>query len=317
MPPPPDARTPAGEERVPSTSRSATPMAAWPFTISGYTCADEAMARPGAGNMSGRRPSPPSVCTGSATRRAGHLAREHVVVGREAGEHRAHVAHVGLLAPRWVERSSSGLSGFTYLGAYTRCPPTALGIDHVRRLDHRGERHAPVGDVERVPGAEAAPAGASPGTRCRGSGSGPGRPPRPGRGPAAAPWPWAAAWRSPGRAARSRACSGCRPRGRSSTRSPCTGRVAEHAAAEPLDRLAERVHERLVAAVERAHHLLRGLVARPATSGASATTGRWPGGRRSGRRTSSRAAAARAPPRCAARRGARASPRSATSSSCS
>ena len=47
-----------------------------------------------------------------------------------------------------------------------------LGVDHVRRLDHAGERHAAVGDVERVVGAHAAPDARHDGTPRRGSGSG-------------------------------------------------------------------------------------------------------------------------------------------------
>ena len=180
------------------------------------------------------------------------------------------------------------------------CPPTCVRVDDVRRLDHRRQRDAPVGDVQVVVRADAAPRARARGRRRRGSGSG--RPARARR----------ARERAGGAPAAARAC---RARGRTggsrpATRSPvtrrrrrrcgCDGRLGVDLAAEPADLALERVDQRLVAALEPAHDLAPAASRASSTCGASAPRCTSRGGRRSARRTSSRAAAPTGarPPSC-------------------
>src|SRR6266545_5103367 len=54
--------------KIPGATLCATPVTAWPLTISGYTCAVDASARFGIVNIGGMFFAPPRRCTGSVTR---------------------------------------------------------------------------------------------------------------------------------------------------------------------------------------------------------------------------------------------------------
>ena len=172
-----------------------------------------------------------------------------------------------------------------------------LGVDDVRRLDHARERDAAVGDVQRVVGAHAAPHAHHEADDAEVAAVSRGRPRPRGRGPSSGAVCGRSSVEITWSCARSRA-SESTPTARPPLETiACTGGVPQDAL-PPRRSIASpsASTRRLVAAVERAHHLLRGLVARAGHAARCATTGRWRAGRRSGRRTSSRAAGARAAP---------------------
>ena len=119
--------------------RSATPMIECACTTSGYTCADDAATRPGAGDELGKAAVHADAVHGLGVAGAGHLRGDHVARAELPGTCRVTCARYSRLI------SSDGRSSSCRLRAHVarhvdQMAAHVLGVHDVGGLHHARER---------------------------------------------------------------------------------------------------------------------------------------------------------------------------------